>query len=115
MERLENLPRRYLSPTIWFSSLIILVVVQVLDAPSDVEEIPDSQLVDAEIRGAREGIESMRLLGGHFPSVVSAAEDGQEDLNAADNFQITYLRPLKIFDNVIGNLTDVWATHLGWK
>jgi hypothetical protein len=47
--------------------------------------------------------------------VVSAAEDGQEDLNAADNFQITYLRPLKIFDNVIKNLTDVWATLLGCK
>ncbi|KAG1873709.1 hypothetical protein DFJ58DRAFT_836667 [Suillus subalutaceus] len=41
--------------------------LKVLDAPGPpgVEEIPDPQLVDAELRGAREGMESMRLLGGH--------------------------------------------------
>ncbi|KAG2113819.1 uncharacterized protein F5147DRAFT_759064 [Suillus discolor] len=70
---------------------------KVLDVPPGVEEIPDSQLVDAELRGAREGTESMRLLGGHVTSVVSKAEDGPKDLAAADDFQTTYLQPLKIF------------------
>jgi hypothetical protein len=115
MERLENLPRRYLNQAIWFSYLIFLVIMQVLNAPSDAEEIPDPQLVDAELRGAHEGMESMRLLGGHFLSVASAAKDGPEDLKAVDNFQTTYLQPLRIFNNLIENLANVWVTLLGWK
>jgi hypothetical protein len=115
MEHLENLPRRYLSQAIWFSHLIFLVVMQVLDAPSDAEEILDRQLVDAELRGAHEGMESMKLLGGHFLSVASAAKGGPEYLRAADNFQTTYLQPLRIFNNLIEDLANVWATLLGWK
>jgi len=115
MERLENLPRRYLSQTIWFSYLIFLVVMQVFNTPSDAEETPDPQLVDAELWGAHEGMESTRLLRGHFLSVASTAEDGPEDLKTTDNFQTTYRQPLKIFNNVIENLANVWATLLGWK
>ncbi|KAG2159241.1 uncharacterized protein EDB93DRAFT_274932 [Suillus bovinus] len=39
-------------------------------------KIPDPKSVDAELRKAREGTESMRLLGGHITSVVSKVEDG---------------------------------------
>ncbi|KAG2105031.1 uncharacterized protein F5147DRAFT_244140 [Suillus discolor] len=80
---------------------------KVLDAPAGMEEIPDPQLVDTELRGAREGTESMRPLGGCVASVVSKTEDGSKDLAAADDFQSTYLQPLKVFDTVIENLANV--------
>ncbi|KAG1858945.1 hypothetical protein DFJ58DRAFT_913189, partial [Suillus subalutaceus] len=80
---------------------------KVFDAPSGVEEIPDTQSVDAELRGARERMKNMRLLGGHATSVASAAKDGPKDLDAADNFQTTYLQPLRIFDTVIRDLANV--------
>lgn len=91
------------------------MVVQVLDAPSGVEETPDPQLVDAKLRGAREGTENMRLLGGHVTSVASTANNAPAGLAVADDFQTTYLQPLKIFDTVIGNLANVWAILLGQK
>lgn len=90
------------------------MVVQVLDAPSGVEEIPDPQLVDAKLRGAREGTENMRLLGGRVTSAASTANN-PAGLAVADDFQTTYLQPLKIFDTVIGNLANVWAILLGQK
>ncbi|KAG2029149.1 hypothetical protein BDR03DRAFT_1096314 [Suillus americanus] len=75
-------------------------------APSGVE-IPDPQSVDAGLRDAREGMESMRLLGKHSTAVASTAKDGPKDLDAADNFQTTYLQPLRVFDTVIGDLANV--------
>ncbi|KAG2356811.1 hypothetical protein BDR07DRAFT_418979 [Suillus spraguei] len=86
-----------------------------LVTPPSVEEIPDPQLVNAGLRDAHEGVENMRPLGKHATSVASAANDGPKDLNAADNFQSTYLQPLKIFDTVVENLANVWATFLDWK
>ncbi|KAG1830341.1 hypothetical protein EV424DRAFT_1343581 [Suillus variegatus] len=85
---------------------------KVLDAPPGVEEIPDPQSVDAKLRGAREATESMGLLGGRVTSFVSKAEDGPIDLAAADDFQTTYLQPLRIFDTVIENLANVWVSLL---
>ncbi|KAG2150643.1 uncharacterized protein EDB93DRAFT_1327918 [Suillus bovinus] len=79
---------------------------KILNTPG-VEEIPDSQSVGAELRGARGGWEGTRLLGGHVTSVVSKVEDGPKDLATADDFQTTYLQPLKIFNTVIENLTNV--------
>ncbi|KAG2040911.1 hypothetical protein BDR03DRAFT_71758 [Suillus americanus] len=84
---------------------------KVLDAPPGVEEIPGFQLVNAELRGT----ESMRLLGGHGISVVSAAKDSPKDLAAADDLHTTDLQSLKIFHIVIEQLVDVWVTLLGWK
>jgi hypothetical protein len=80
-----------------------------------VEEILDPQLVYAEFRDAREHTESMRPLEGHIESVASTAKDGPQDLDASNNFQSTYLQPLKISDTVIENLANVWATLLGQK
>jgi hypothetical protein len=91
------------------------VVLQVLTAPSGVKEIPDPQSVDAGLRDAREHIESMRLLGGHVTSMAAAAKDGPKDLDTAYNFQTTYLQPLRVFNTVIENLANVWATLLCWK
>ncbi|KAG2029826.1 hypothetical protein BDR03DRAFT_1017894 [Suillus americanus] len=49
----------------------------------------------------------MRLLGKHSTAVASTAKDGPKDLDAADNFQTTYLQPLRVFDTVIGDLANV--------
>ncbi|KAG2115900.1 uncharacterized protein F5147DRAFT_649318 [Suillus discolor] len=81
--------------------------LKVPDAPPGVEEIPDPQSVDAELQGAREATESMRLLGGHVTSFLSKAEDGPKDLAIADDLPTTYLQKLKIFDTVIENLANV--------
>jgi hypothetical protein len=86
-----------------------------LQAASSGVEIPDPQSVDAGLRDAREGVESMRQLGKHSTAVASAAKDGPEDLDAADNLQTTYLQPLRFFDAVVGELADVWVTLLCWK
>ncbi|KAG1873644.1 hypothetical protein DFJ58DRAFT_366515 [Suillus subalutaceus] len=76
-------------------------------ASSGVEEAPDPQSVHAGLRGAREGAENMRQLGKHITSVASAAKDGPAGLADVDNFQTTYLQPLRIFNTVIKNLANV--------
>ncbi|KAG2050901.1 hypothetical protein BDR06DRAFT_974167 [Suillus hirtellus] len=83
--------------------------IQVETAPSDVEEGPDPQLVDAELQGAREGMESMRLLGGHTISVASAASNASAGLTVMDDFETAYLQPLNIIDAVLEKITDVWV------
>ncbi|KAG1856394.1 hypothetical protein DFJ58DRAFT_913707, partial [Suillus subalutaceus] len=81
--------------------------VSKVQASSGVEGIPDFKSVDAKLQDTREHAGNMRLLGGHGKSVASAAEDGSKDLDAADDFQTTYLQPLKNFDTVIENLANV--------
>lgn len=73
------------------------------------EEGPDPQLIEAELQGAHEGTESMRLLGGHATSVASATSNAQAGLAAMDDFETTYLQPLKIVDVVLEKITDVWV------
>lgn len=55
-------------------------------ASSGVGEGPDSKLVDAGLRGAREGMEDIGSLGKHVKSVASAANDGPKDLDTVDNY-----------------------------
>ncbi|KAG2040904.1 hypothetical protein BDR03DRAFT_71527 [Suillus americanus] len=74
-----------------------------LDAPLGVEVTQHPEFVDAKPRSACEGTESME----HVTSVASTAKDGPQDLDAADNFQTTYLHPLKIFDIFTGELANV--------
>ncbi|KAG2055084.1 hypothetical protein BDR06DRAFT_971164 [Suillus hirtellus] len=88
---------------------------KVLNAPLGVEEIPDPQSIDDKLRGTREDMESMRLLGGQVTSASSKAKDGSKDLAAADDFQATYIQPLEIFNTVIKELANVQAVLLGWK
>ncbi|KAG1866958.1 hypothetical protein C8R48DRAFT_671869 [Suillus tomentosus] len=87
----------------------IQALAQVQVAPSSVEEGPDPQLIEAELQGAHEGTESMRLLGGHATSVASATSNAQAGLAAMDDFETTYLQPLKIVDVVLEKITDVWV------
>jgi hypothetical protein len=45
--------------------------------------------------------------------MVSHLQDAQENLDTVDSFQDAYLEPLRIFDNVIGELVNVlWALFL---
>jgi hypothetical protein len=67
------------------------------------------------LQDARKRQEGAKQLGGHGNTVASAVVDGPQNLDAADNFQATYLQPLKIFDTVIENLANVWATFIGRK
>jgi hypothetical protein len=49
----------------------------------------------------------MHPLSGPAITVASAGQDAQENLEAAGNFQDTYLKPLRVFDDVIGRIADV--------
>ncbi|KAG1838910.1 hypothetical protein DFJ58DRAFT_749153 [Suillus subalutaceus] len=75
---------------------------------SGVEEGPTLQLVDAELRGAREDKESMRLLEGHVTPVAPAANNGPAGLAVADDFQTPYLQSLKIFNTLSPILANAY-------
>ncbi|KAG2151029.1 uncharacterized protein EDB93DRAFT_1103260 [Suillus bovinus] len=72
--------------------------------PSDLEVEAD---VQSALRDAQEAAKQMHSLSGPVITVTSAAQDAQADLTAVDGFQDTYLKPLKIFDHVIGKIADV--------
>ncbi|KAG2361228.1 hypothetical protein BDR07DRAFT_76617 [Suillus spraguei] len=78
--------------------------VEVQDAPSGTDQSADPQLA---LQTARDAVESMNLLSGRVTSGVSAAQNAPADLEDACNLEETYLKPLKIFDSVIGKLADV--------
>ncbi|KAG1874759.1 hypothetical protein DFJ58DRAFT_323125 [Suillus subalutaceus] len=78
-------------------------------APSGVEVEADTQSI---LRDAQEAVKCMHPLLGPAITVVSVGQDAQVDLDAADNFQDTYLEPLRIFDDVIGKIADVWTLLL---
>ncbi|KAG1791037.1 uncharacterized protein HD556DRAFT_1387221 [Suillus plorans] len=80
---------------------------QVQAAPSDKDKGPDPQLVDAELQGAYDGTQNMKLLGKHATSMASAADNAPADLAAADDFETTYLQPLKIIDGVLEKIADI--------
>ncbi|KAG1852862.1 hypothetical protein DFJ58DRAFT_399683 [Suillus subalutaceus] len=73
-------------------------------AASSAVEVTDTQL---ELRDAQESTKRMHPLAGPVITVASVGQGGQEDLDAVDNFQDTYLEPLRIFDNVIGKIADL--------
>jgi hypothetical protein len=62
------------------------------------------------LREANDTAENMGLLSGPAISGVSAAKDGPAALEDAYN---KYLQPLRIFNDIIGRLADVWA-HSSW-
>ncbi|KAG1848324.1 hypothetical protein DFJ58DRAFT_746859 [Suillus subalutaceus] len=76
-------------------------------AHSGEEEGPNHQLVDAILQGACDGMESTRLLGEHATSMASAANNAPAGLAAVDNFETTYLQPLKISNAVLEKIVDV--------
>lgn len=94
--------------------ILILAVPQVQAAPSGKEEAPDAQLIDAELQGAYDGTQSMGLLGRHATSIANAANNAPAGLAVADDFQTSYLQPLKIFDTAIEKIANVRAALLSW-
>ncbi|KAG1894942.1 uncharacterized protein F5891DRAFT_1281362 [Suillus fuscotomentosus] len=76
-------------------------------APSDKDKGPDPQLVDAELQGAYDGTQNMKLLGKHAISMASAADNAPAGLAAADNFEMRYLQPLMIIDGVLEKIADI--------
>ncbi|KAG2361888.1 hypothetical protein BDR07DRAFT_1376903 [Suillus spraguei] len=59
------------------------------------------------LQNAQRATEHMRLLSSPAMTVMSGAQNAQADLDAAGTFQDTYLKPLRIFDNVIEKIADV--------
>jgi hypothetical protein len=57
----------------------------------------------------------MRPLGEHATSAASVADNASADLAAADNFETTYLQPLKIINDVLEKISDVWTILVHWK
>jgi hypothetical protein len=84
------------------------MVVQVHAAPSraGAEVEADTQLA---LQDAQQAAKRMHPLSGPAITVVSVGQDAQADLDTADGFQDTYLKPLRIFDSVIGEITNVWT------
>jgi hypothetical protein len=59
------------------------------------------------LQGTHKAVDDMHSLSGHQTTVVSVLQGAQKDLDAVDNFEDTYLKPLQIFDAVIGEIADV--------
>ncbi|KAG2354924.1 hypothetical protein BDR07DRAFT_578348 [Suillus spraguei] len=78
------------------------IELQVAPSGVEVEANTRSTLLETQ-----EAIKYMHPLFGPAISVDSALQGAQEDLNTVDSFQDTYLKPLRIFDDVIGKLADV--------
>lgn len=58
---------------------------------------------------AQQATKRMHPLSGPAIAVASVGQDTQADLDAADGFRDTYLKPLGIFDAVIGEIANVWT------
>jgi hypothetical protein len=78
-------------------------------AVPQVHALPALKLVDAELQGARDGTQNMGLLNRHATSMASAAANAPAGLAAEDDFETTYLQPLKVIDVVLEKIADVWA------
>lgn len=78
----------------------MLVVAQVQAVPSDVEE--------AKTQSALRAAKRMHPLSGYAITVVSAVQDAPRCLDAADSFQDTYLKPLRILNTVTRKTMNVW-------
>jgi hypothetical protein len=74
-----------------------------------VEQGTDPQ---SALQDAKEAVQFMKPLSVHVTSGVSTAKYVPADLEAASNFQDTYLQPLRIFDSVIRTLAEVWIIPL---
>ncbi|KAG1865713.1 hypothetical protein C8R48DRAFT_672314 [Suillus tomentosus] len=75
-------------------------------APSVAEGEADTE---SALRGAQEDVKHIHPLSGPATTAASVTKGAQEDLHDASSFQETYLKPLKIFDDVIGKIADVWG------
>ncbi|KIK33348.1 hypothetical protein CY34DRAFT_715693 [Suillus luteus UH-Slu-Lm8-n1] len=82
-------------------------------APSNIEAHAGPSGVEVEdntqtsLHGAQEAEQRMHSLPEPEIAVASFLQGAQEDLDVLDNFEETYLKPLKIFDAVIGEISNV--------
>ncbi|KAG1856405.1 hypothetical protein DFJ58DRAFT_913712 [Suillus subalutaceus] len=82
-------------------------------APPNIEDQAASPGMEVEadiqsaLRDAQEAARHMYPLPGPAITVASVDQDAQADLDVADGFQDTYLKPLRIFDTVIGEIANV--------
>jgi hypothetical protein len=76
--------------------------MQAQAGPSGVEADTQSAL-----HGAQEAEKNMHSLSEPGAAVASALQRAQKDLSVLDNFQDTYLKPLKIFEAIIGEIANV--------
>ncbi|KAG2364435.1 hypothetical protein BDR07DRAFT_1375105 [Suillus spraguei] len=72
--------------------------------PSGVEVEVHTQ---SALQDARHATKRMHPLSGSAITAVSVDKNAQADVNAADSFQDTYLKPLRIFDAVISEIANV--------
>lgn len=103
------------SNTLTFFFFSNSAVQQVQVAHSGEEDEHDPQLVDAKLQGACDGTRSMGLLGKHATSIASDADNAPAGLAAMDDFETTYLQPLKIIDGILEKIADVWPILVDWK
>jgi hypothetical protein len=80
-----------------------MVVAQVQVVPPGVEMDVNIQ---AALRDAQEAVTHMHPLSGPATTVMSADQDAQEDLDAAEDSQDAYIKPLRIFTDMIGRIVD---------
>ncbi|KAG2362424.1 hypothetical protein BDR07DRAFT_1376502 [Suillus spraguei] len=77
----------------------------------EVQAAPSGAEVEADIQSAlqdtQEAAKRINPLSEPAITVDSVVQGAQDDLDAVDSFQDTYLEPLKIFDSIIGKLADV--------
>ncbi|KAG2338716.1 hypothetical protein BDR05DRAFT_1041822 [Suillus weaverae] len=78
--------------------------IEVQAAPSGVEEEANTQ---SALQDAQEAAKLIHPLSGPAITVASYAQDAPADLDAAYTFQDTCLKPLRIFDSVIGELANL--------
>ncbi|KIK32514.1 hypothetical protein CY34DRAFT_18997 [Suillus luteus UH-Slu-Lm8-n1] len=81
-------------------------------APSNIEAQAGPSGVEVEantqtpLHGAQEAERRMHSLPEPEITVAPALQGAQEDLDVLDNFEETYLQPLKIFEAVIGEISN---------
>ncbi|KAG2130163.1 uncharacterized protein EDB93DRAFT_1108514 [Suillus bovinus] len=83
------------------------VASQVQNTRSHMNNGAEAQSAAVALQVAREDTHNLKTLGGHETKVLSTVRDGPAYLNAAGDFQNTYLKPLRIFDSVIEKIADI--------
>ncbi|KAG1740766.1 uncharacterized protein EDB91DRAFT_1131312 [Suillus paluster] len=80
---------------------------QVQAAPSALQEGTSHQTAVSKFQDVCEDLQRMNLLENHATSMASSGQNAQADVDIADNFQATYLEPLRIFDTAIEKIAKV--------
>lgn len=86
-----------------------LAVVGPQDPPSREEARAELQAVGVEVQAARKAANNINPLGGRVEKAMLTAKDGPANLDNADNFSDTYLKPLKKFNSMIDIIANVWV------